>query len=185
MARERERVTTVVGDTEARGLLRFDVQREVLDFRNRTFVGRRRAPVVGGSGLEIQISRVLSTEEVTAIAADRAASAAFNRAIDAGAERLLSRVRKVTRPTYETGLFYSAWRVKNRKTRGLKGTIELENPAPYALYVHRKGAPRTRTVVNTYVKPLVKTAAAELVDDLVAVLKRRAVQAALSKMGGR
>ena len=38
----------------------------------------------------------------------------------------------------------------------LRLRIELQNPAPYALYVHEAGTAPSKTIVNTYVKPLVQ-----------------------------
>ncbi len=175
-------VSTTVGDRKNRPLLRFDTQREVL-----SLVGGPGAGSIGGSGsgLAIRLDRVLTSPEIAAIAANKTAAAMVGRVVEAAAGRLLDRVRKVSKPTYRTGLFYSAWRAKVGTRGGLKSNIELTNPAPYALYVHRKGTRKTSTVFNVHVKPIAKAIANELIDDLVAVLKRKAVASVLAPLGAR
>lgn len=173
----RERVSTTPGDTGRRPLLRFDVARKLLQDVGGTGAG---SVAPGEAGLSVRLDMVLTAPEITALASDRAAAAMVGRVVEAAAKRLEERIRKVSRPTYKTGRFYSLWRVKVGSRGGLKSSIEAVNQTPYALYVHRKGTPKERTVVNTYVKPLVEQASQEVLEDLVAVMRRRAVAAALS-----
>lgn len=168
----RPRVTTQIGDPERRPL-RFDVQRKALDLRNRQFGDARRAPInvrgteVGtGKGLGFEVGFALSADEIAAINAVPKIRRQLNRIADNAGARLLRRVQEVSRQTYETGLFYSGWRFRTDIGSDLTLRIELQNPAPYALYVHRKGTPKERTIVNTYVKPLVQAAIDELLADL-------------------
>lgn len=176
-------VSTVVGDTRTRPLLRFDTQREVLAMRLREAGGNASGAIAGGEGLSINIAAVLNTGEISALSADRAAAAVIGRVTDAAAARLLDRVRQVSRPTYDTGLFYSSWRARTGTQGGLRTQIELTNQAPYAAYVHRKGTNEDRKVVELYVKPLVRGAALELLDDIVQALARRLPRLALAKLG--
>lgn len=174
-------VSTTIGDRKNRPLLRFDVQRELLV----KLGGAGPGSVSGGNGLEIRLDRVLTSPEIAALATNKAAAAMVGRVVQAAADRLLDRVRKVSRRTYRKGLFYSGWRAKVGSRGGVRSNIELTNQAPYALYVHRAGTPRTQTVVNTYVKPLVREVAAEVLDDLVTVMKRQLVASALAPLRGR
>jgi len=64
--------------------------------------------------------------------------------------------------------------------------LKLENPTPYALYVHRKGTRRDQTVYNKYVKPyIVKTLQKEIVEDITAALPRAVKAAILSARASR
>jgi hypothetical protein len=168
-------------DRKARPLVGFERQRELLV----KLGGAGAGSVAGGDGLDIRLDRVLTSPEIAALATNRAAAAIVGRVVHAAADRLLDRVRKVSRRTYRKGLFYSGWRAKVGSRGGVRSNIELTNQAPYALYVHRKGAPITETVVNTYVKPLVREVAAEVLDELVAVMKRQLVAAALAPLRSR
>lgn len=168
-------VTTRIGDPERRPL-RFDVQREALRLRDRQFGGARRASInvagteVGtGRGLGFEVGFALTPDEVEAINASKRLKREMSRIVGNAGKRLLDRVQKASRATYDTGLFYSGWRIKADVGGDLKLRIELSNPAPYALYVHRKGTPRSKTVVNTYVKPLVQETIDEILDDLTGV----------------
>ena len=176
MAR-RQRVSTVIGNREG-APLRFDTQREALALRNRQFGGARRASInvadteVGtGRGLGFQVSFAFTPQELSDIESVPKLKQQLNRIVRNAGARLLDRVQDVSRATYETGLFYSGWRIKSDvigtvDAGGLKLRIELSNPAPYALYVHRKGTKPNKTIVNTYVKPLVQRSIDEILEDL-------------------
>ena len=89
--------------------------------------------------------------------------------VRAAAARGLSRIRAASRPTYQTGLFYSAWRDRltdDVSQTGLVMDILYTNPTPYGIWVHRKGTPRSQTVVNTYVKPILADLTDEVLNDL-------------------
>lgn len=168
----RRGVTTTIGDPERRPL-RFDVQRKALDLRNRQFGDARRASVnvrgteVGtGRGLGFEVGFALTPDEIEAINSVPKLRRQLSRIADNAGARLLRRVQEVSRQTYDTGLFYSGWRIRTDFGSDLTLRVELQNPAPYALYVHRKGTPKERTIVNTYVKPLVQAAIDELLADL-------------------
>ena len=173
----RRAVTTRIADPERRPL-RFDTQREALTLRNRQFGDARRASVnvagteVGtGKGLGFEVGFALTRQEIADIESVPKLKAQLNRIVRNAGARLLDRVQDVSRATYETGLFYSGWRIKSDvigtvDAGGLKLRIELSNPAPYALYVHRKGTKPNKTIVNTYVKPLVQRSIDEILEDL-------------------
>lgn len=174
-------VSTVIGDRENRPLLRFDTQRTVLNLLG----GPGRGSITGGNGLEIRLDRVLTSPEIARLALDKTAAGIIGRVMDAASARLLDRVRQVSRKTYRTGLFYSGWRAKVGSRGGLRSNIELQNKAPYAVFVHRKGTRRSETVVNTYVKPLVREVADEVLQDLLIALRRPAVAAVFGPLGRR
>jgi len=176
MAR-RQRVSTVIGNREG-APLRFDTQREALALRNRQFGGARRASInvadteVGtGRGLGFQVSFAFTPQELADINSVPKLRQQLNRIVRNTGARLLDRVKTVSAPTRVTGLFKDSWRIKSDiigsvDAGGVKLRLEVSNDAPYALYVHRKGTPKEKTVVNTYVKPLVQRAIDELLDDL-------------------
>lgn len=157
-------VSTVPGSG---GQLRFDVQKTVLGQALQRF-GNRPSKAVGRGGLTFDIAMLFSASERDAVEANRAFRTELNRLIQNTGARLVERARAVSRPTYKTGLFSSSWRVERQtsKIAGLNSEVSLTNKAPYALYVHRKGTPKSATVVNKYIKPLVRKAIDEIVDDV-------------------
>lgn len=167
-------VSTVVGDTKNRPLLRFDVRREVLAGALKSFSGRRIAAVEGDNGITFDIGMVLTPEERNVISANRTLRARLNKIVDRAGDRLVDVARRESRPTYRTGLFYSSWKTRKvESTGGLTSKLELTNAAPYALYVHRKGwrAPGQRsgwpTVVNRLIKPAAQRISEQIIDDLL------------------
>jgi len=60
----------------------------------------------------------------------------------------------------------SAFRIKTDVDGKLKIRFEVSNPVKYALYVHRSGTPRSHTVVNKYIVPIMQRAMQELIEDL-------------------
>lgn len=168
-------------DRKGRPLVGFEQQQKLLV----KLGGSGPGSVSGGDGLEIRLDRVLTSPEIARLALDKTVVGIVGRVMDAAASRLLDRVRKVSRKTYRKGLFYSGWRAKVGSRGGLRSNIELTNQAPYALYVHRKGTPIEQTVVNTYVKPLVREVADEAIKDLLTALRRPAVAAIFGPLSGQ
>jgi len=126
------------------------------------FRGRRRLrgraqakiPTASRSTVGINFSvNLLTADEATAVAGNRALSAAWNRQVRNLAAIITRRARELSRPTYLTGLFSSGWDAFARGS-GLKLTIRLENRAPYAGFVHRSG--ERATVVSRYILPMVR-----------------------------
>jgi len=157
-------VSTVPGSG---GQLRFDVQRTVLGQALQRF-GNRASKAVKRGGLTFDIAMVFSADERAAVEANTKFRVELNRLIQNTGARLVARARDVSRATYKTGLFSSSWRIERQasKIAGLNSELSLTNRAPYALYVHRKGTPKSATVVNKYIKPLVRKAIDEIVDDV-------------------
>lgn len=182
--RPRPRVSTVPGNKEYRPLLRFDVAREQLAARQLQFRGAP-VPIEGGAGLNA--SSLFSANELAIITADRTARAVINRVMRNAGKRAVDYIRKLSRPTYDTGTFYSNWSANLEDAGGgLKAILKLENPTPYALYIHRKGTPKTATVYNKYIKPyIVKTLQNEIVEDIRDALPRAIKAQIMSGRGGR
>lgn len=170
----RQPVSTTVGDTKNRPLLRFDVRREVLSSAMKSFSGRRIAAVEGDNGITFDIGMVLTPQERDVISANRTLRARLNKIVDRAGDRLVDIARKESRPTYRTGLFYSSWKTRKvESSGGLTTKLELTNAAPYALYVHRKGwrQPGQQrgwpTVVNRLIKPAAVRVSEQIIDDLL------------------
>jgi len=177
-------VSTVAGNTTDRPLLRFDVAREQLAARQLQFRGAP-VPVEGGAGLNA--SALFTANELAIITADRTARAVINRVMRNAGKRAVDYIRKLSRPTYDTGTFYSNWSANLEDAGGgLKAILKLENPTPYALYIHRKGTPKTATVYNKYIKPyIVKTLQKEIIEDIRDALPRAIKAQIMSGRGGR
>jgi hypothetical protein len=160
-------VSTTIGDTQNRPLLRFDARQEALQARLDTFRGRA-VPVQGGDGLALNAAMLLNATELARATTDRTLRAAINRIMRNAAKRAIDKVRALSRPTYETGAFMSNWAADlDDVGGGLKLRMSLRNPVPYSLYVHRKGTRRDKTVVNTYVIPYVREQLQrEIIEDL-------------------
>lgn len=157
-------VSTVPGSG---GQLRFDVQRTVLGQALQRF-GNRPSKAVGRGGLTFDIAMLFSASERDAVEANTKFRVELNRLIRNTGARLVDRARAASYPTRKTDLFWSSWAIERETTTiaGLNSKVNLTNKAPYALYVHRKGTPKSATVVNKYIKPLVKKAIDEIVDDV-------------------
>ena len=177
-------VSTVPGNKADRPLLRFDVAREQLAARQLQFRGAP-VPIEGGAGLNA--SALFSANELAIITADRTARAVINRVMRNAGKRAVDYIRKLSRPTYDTGTFYSNWSANLEDAGGgLKAILKLENPTPYALYIHRKGTPKTATVYNKYIKPyIVKTLQKEIIEDIRDALPRAIKAQIMSGRGGR
>lgn len=121
------------------------------------------------AGLDITLSVTLPD-----IGNKREAVAGLRRVAGNFGARLVDEARKISRPTYDTGLFISSWTDDTRVSDDGQITVTLRNPAPYATHVHRKGE-RGRTVAETYIRPMVARRRSELVED-VSDLIRRLVQ---------
>lgn len=169
----REPVSTQIGNTKDRPLLRFDVARKALEQRLATYRGTERVPVTAEEG-SLNLSSIFRAEEVAAIVQNRTARAALNRVMQNAGKRLQDHARKVSRQTYETGAFYSNWKVAVKAdSSGLKSVIELTNAVPYALYVHPKGTPIEDTVFNKLIKPWIQnTLKEQLIEDILRALPK-------------
>lgn len=182
MPPRRPGVSTVPGNIVDRPLLRFDVARQQLAERQLEFRGTP-APVSGGAGLNA--SSLFSAQELAIITADRTARAVINRVMRNAGKRAVDQIRKLSRPTYDTGTFYSNWFARLEDAGGgLKAILKLENPTPYALYIHRKGRPNTETVYMKYILPYIeRKLQKEIIEDIRDALPR-AVKAQIMAMRG-
>lgn len=121
------------------------------------------APVAGLQlHVDVQLPEVGSTRE--ALTGLRQVGRNF-------AARLVEDARKISRPTYDTGLFMSNWKGTAEVDDRGRLTVRLSNPTPYAMFVHRSGE-RGRTVVRTYIRPAVQARRKELIEDVAALLRR-------------
>lgn len=118
-----------------------------------------RAQITGRSAFRLSLSTVAAVggeREAEVLASSRSLAAAWNRIVERLAERITRRATELSRPTRDTGLFMSSWRVRTVGRGGpLKTAVEVSNPTPYAGYVHRRGE-RGRTVVRTYIEPMIR-----------------------------
>lgn len=111
---------------------------------------------------------------------NRSDLAAFRRISRNAGRRMVDRVRKEVRAKdlYIDGLFLSSWRTTlvDSAGNGLVADISLRNDAPYALYVHPKRTPPSRTFVNYDLEPITKVIESELAEDqaefLAAIMAR-------------
>ena len=100
---------------------------------------------------------------------NRADRSAFRRISRNAGKRMVDRVRKEVRAKdlYDTGLFLTSWRavLVDSSGNGLSADVSLRNDAPYALYVHPKRTPPSRTFVNNDLEPITKVIGSELAED--------------------
>ena len=165
-------------------LLRFDKRGEVLDTALAIFGKRRTVPlgvvdegptvVRVGDMLPVPVVAFLQTNARSRAAARRIARNAGKRAVD----RIRRAVRRLDlispRGTPTRGLFLSSWRAELRDITGVGLAIDLAivNAAPYALYVHPKGTPKTQTYINEYLPSLMKKVRAEIAEDMFKLVAR-------------
>jgi len=168
----RRGVSTNVGDRRNRPLLRFDVRDKTVASQNRRFGDRVSASInaanseLTAEGLSFSVANLLSARELAAIQSVPSLVRDVNRIVKNLGARTLERIRDAADPTYDTGAFKSAFRIKTDVDGKLKIRFEVSNPVKYALYVHRSGTPRSHTVVNKYIVPIMQRAMQELIEDL-------------------
>lgn len=123
-----------------------------------------------GPPLIVDAGELFTDAEQDVLRRRRTLAATVRRVVGNAAARGLARIRAVSRPTYRTGLFMSAWsNTRAPDASGLGLAVAYVNPTPYAGYVHRRGEARNRTVVNVYVRPEVERVGEELMRDLAPV----------------
>ena len=168
-----------------RPVLRFDVKNDLLAQALAKFEGKQPAPVTGAA-LSVTASVFIDRTSWRAVEGQRTLRAVVNKVFVNAAARLLERARKVSKPTYKTGLFLSAWRVDREPVEDIAfpSRLVLRNPTPYASYVHRAGESRRQTVAKVYIPPEVYAVAGELVQDIDRV-KPQIAQAVKALILGR
>lgn len=119
-------------------------------------------------GYFLSARAVLSSKQIKAVSGSRTLRASFNRIMRNVARVGVDRLRRLTIP-YRTGLFRSGWRidrVDEVASRDLSTRLVVRNIAPYAVYVHEAGTPRSRTVVKKIVPATISYMKTELRQDL-------------------
>lgn len=145
-------------------LLRFTAIRDL------QAIALQRATKLGSvEGLTLSVAVTLPE-----IGSQREAVTGLRRVASNFGDRLVDDARKISRRTYDTGLFMSSWRAEAKVSEAGEVSVTLRNPAPYARYVHRSGE-RGQTVVDAYIRPAVARRRSELIED-VSTLIRRLVQ---------
>lgn len=126
--------------------------------------------VTRDDGLGVSVGLILTPTEMSAISGSRSLKAILNRVLKNAGTRGVRRVQNHIRSVgaHKTWLFISAWRQERFKDgAAFNSAVALVNPTPYALYVHPKGTPKHRTIVNYFVRgKVVPDMAVELTEDL-------------------
>lgn len=158
--------------------LRFDDARRLLAEVQAAWAGPGVPVTRVSAGLTISTAGRLSRTEWRAATGSRTLRAVLGRILRNGAARLLRRTQDASRPTYKTGLFLSSWRVERDESSDIAfpDRLTLVNPVPYASYVHRKGTPRSATVVKVHIRPLLVQMRQELEEDFARADVREAIQ---------
>ena len=164
--------------------LRFDKRREVLDVALGIFGVRRNVPLIPireGPNI-VRVGDMLPLPVVAFLDANERSRAAARRIVRNAGKRAIDRIRKEVRkldlisprgvPT--RGLFLSSWRAEMLDITGIGLGIDLAitNAAPYALYVHPKKTPKTRTFINTDLPRIMGEVASEIAQDIRALVVR-------------
>jgi hypothetical protein len=145
-------------DLDTRPLIRFDARRALLDAANAR-AGQKSYRVTAAAGLELQI-------DVPDVRADmtRDLRAKVNRLLQNAASTLVDRAAEINRRRgYDTGLMSSSW--KGKVTGDADSfVINLTNATPYASVAKQAGADwrAGRTIVETYIRPMVRKARKEI-----------------------
>lgn len=138
--------------------LRFDSRRII----QRAALSDRRT---GRNAVSISFTlSVFTNRQLSVMVADRELRARWNRLVRNFAAILQRRARQLSRPTYDTGLFSSSWDARVTGS-GLLLRVALENQAPYAGYVHRRG--QRETVLERYIKPMVRKETERFLGDIL------------------
>ena len=164
--------------------LRFDKRRDVLATALEMFGVRRNVPLSAGEAGPnvVRVGDMLPAPVVAYLRGSRGARAAARRIVRNAGKRAVDRIRKAVRrldlisprgvPT--RGLYLSSWRAELVELTGTGLVIDLAitNAAPYALYVHPKGTPKTRTFINTDLPRIMSDIAKEIGEDIRALVVR-------------
>ena len=165
-------------------LLRFDKRGEVLDTALAIFGKRRTVPlgVVDEGPTVVRVGDMLPVPVVAFLQTNARSRAAARRIVRNAGKRAVDRIRRAVRRldlisprgTPTRGLFLSSWRAELRDITGVGLAIDLAivNAAPYALYVHPKGTPKTQTYINEYLPSLMKKVRAEIAEDMFKLVAR-------------
>jgi len=165
-------------------LLRFDKRGEVLDTALAMFGVRRTVPlgVVDAGPTVVRVGDMLPVPVVAFLKASTRSRAAARRIVRNAGKRAVDRIKKAVRRldlisprgTPTRGLYLSSWRAELRDITGVGLSIDLAivNAAPYALYVHPKGTPKSQTYINEYLPSLMKEIRAEIAEDIFALVAR-------------
>lgn len=149
--------------------LGFERERVVLAGAERAFLGRRSAAVTGDD-LILSSRLLFSSAETKEIEGNRTLEAILNKTLTNLGKRFVEAIQKriTALGAIKTRLFLTGWRSERFQDRAkFNNAIRLKNAAPYALYVHPKGTPKSRTIVNVDIKGnLLPKYAAELTEDI-------------------
>ena len=165
-------------------LLPFQERSLVLDLARSIFGVRRRVPLrptsVGPN--VIRVGDMLPVVVVSYLQQPATARAVFRRTVRNAGRRAIDRIRKKVRQldlisppgTPTRRLFLSSWRAELLDITGTGLAIDLVvvNSAPYALYVHPKRTPRSRTFINTDLPEIMAEIASEISSDLMSLVSR-------------
>jgi hypothetical protein len=171
MALPRVPVATTA-DQKARPLIRFDARRTLLDAANKRMQGRFAITPVDGLSLQVTIA-----PQVVDAAGVRTA---VNRLLRNAAATLVDRATQINRRVgYDTGLMSSSWKGKVTGNAD-KFTILLSNPTPYAAVAKRAGSDwrAGRTILNTYIRPMLVKARKEIGDEVKRLIERSITRSA-------
>lgn len=149
-------------DPVTRPLIRFDARRSLLDAADAR-AGRRSYRVTAAAGLELQVDLPDTRADMT-----RDLRAKVNRLLQNAAATLVDRAAEINRKRgYDTGLMASSW--KGKVTGDADSfVIGLSNATPYATVAKQAGADwrAGRTIVETYIRPMVRKARKEIEGEL-------------------
>jgi hypothetical protein len=165
--------------------LGFVREREVLSEAVAAFGGRPSASVTGGT--VALSSRLLFTgAETKQLGESSALAAMLNKVLTNLGNRFIEAIRKriVQKDTIRTRLFLTGWKqVRYKDKATFNNAIRFTNAAPYALYVHPKGTPKSRTIVNVDIRgDLLPRYVAELTEDIERLRPRIAQAIALKAL---
>lgn len=162
-------------------LLDFLEQRSILARARRGFGDRPRRAVTSREGLSISARTLVTAEERRLIEDNRTLAASLNRVLENLGKRWVAAVQKRIRElgAIKSRLFISSWRAVRFKDRStVNNAVRLTNAAPYALYVHPKGTPKTRTIVNYDIRrELLPQFAEQMVEDFDRILRPQLAKA--------
>lgn len=165
-------------------LLRFDKRGEVLETAFEMFGLRRRMPLrVQREGPNIvRVGDMIPFQLVEYLRNTPPARTAVRRIVRNAGKRATDRIKREVRkldlispqgaPT--RGLYLSSWRAELRDITqiGIGADLAIVNAAPYALYVHPKGTPKTETFINRVLPDIMAEIAAEISQDLRQLINR-------------
>lgn len=124
-------------------------------------------------GLTISVASALNRGETDAAQNNAKIRAAIRKLMQSRGSLTVRRIQDAVRKldAYKTGLFLSSFRSHVTDDDGVPLRLSISNDAPYALYVHPKGTPKSYTIARKVIGPMLRQDKPEIILEIKALMR--------------